>query len=42
MAATAADHHIYDKMGVHYLNQSREDLDAEIAGFAALREKRTV
>ncbi len=32
----------YDKMGIPYLNQSREDLDAEIAGFAALREKRAV
>ncbi len=32
----------YDKMGIPYLNQSREDLDAEIAGFAVLREKRAV
>ncbi len=30
----------YDKMGIPYLNQSREELDAEIAGFATLREKR--
>ncbi len=30
----------YDKMGIPYLNQSREQLDAEIAGFATLRKKR--
>ncbi len=32
----------YDKMGMPYLNQSREELDAEIAGFATLREKRAL
>lgn len=32
----------YDKMGIPYLNQFREGLDAEIVGFAALREKRAV
>ena len=28
----------YDKMGIPYLNQSCEDLNFEIAGFAALRD----
>ena len=32
----------YDKLGIPYLNQSREELDTEIAGFAALREKKAV
>ena len=32
----------YDKLGMPYLNQSREELDTEIAGFAALREKKVV
>ena len=32
----------YNKMGIPYLNQSQEELDTEIAGFAALREKRAV
>ena len=32
----------YNKMGIPYLNQSREDLDEEIAGFARLREKRAI
>lgn len=33
---------LYDKMGIPYLNHSREDLYFEIAGFAALKEKRAV
>ena len=32
----------YNKIGIPYLNQSREELDEEIAGFAKLKEKRTV
>ena len=32
----------YNKMGIPYLNQSPEELDEEIAGFAKLKEKRTV
>ena len=32
----------YNKMGIPYLNQSREELDEEIAGFAKLKEKRAV
>ena len=32
----------YDKMGIPYLNQSPEELRDEIAGFDALRKKRTV
>ncbi len=28
----------YDKMGIPYLNQSPEDLDAELSGFAKLKE----
>ena len=32
----------YNKLGIPYLNQSREELDTDIAGFAALREKRAV
>ena len=31
----------YDQLGIPYLNQTREELDEEIAGFAQLREKRT-
>lgn len=32
----------YNKMGIPYLNQSKEDLEEEIAGFARLKEKRVV
>ena len=32
----------YNKMGIPYLNQSKEDLDEEIAGFAKLREKKAI
>lgn len=32
----------YDKMGIPYLNQSREDLDEEIAGFSRLKGKKAV
>ena len=32
----------YNKIGIPYLNQSREELDEEIAGFAKLKEKRAV
>ena len=30
----------YDQLGIPYLNQTFEELDEEIAGFAQLREKR--
>ena len=32
----------YNKMGIPYLNQTPEELDEEIPGFAKLKEKRTV
>ena len=32
----------YNKMGIPYLNQSEEELEEEIAGFAKLKEKRAV
>ena len=33
---------IYDRMGIPYLCQSKEELDEEIAGFSRLRELRAV
>lgn len=32
----------YNKMGIPYLNQSKEDLDEEIAGFARLKDRKVV
>ncbi len=32
----------YDRMGMPYLNQSEEELEEEIAGFARLKEKRAL
>lgn len=32
----------YNRMGIPYLNQSREELDEEIAGFAKLKEKKAI
>ncbi len=32
----------YNKMGIPYLNQSKEDLDEEIAGFARLKERKDI
>ena len=33
---------IYDRMGIPYLCQSKEELDEEIAGFSRLRELKAV